>query len=259
MLDLIQLASGGVCLLVFVRTLAMILFFPAIGGWQLGIGWQLGLSLAISIMIAPLVSASDLGLNKDGGGDLLVAVLQNAFFGALLGAVIRIVVVAASWVGGWLGELTGLGLHDPAQEADGGDAGTLLCRFYVWISVLIFFAIGGPNMMIDVLLKSYSQPIALLSSSGPALPEFAGQVLNQSLELALRAGSPILACLMATTIAVALMQRSFPQFNLVRFQLTGNWIVLILATAMTITSHRPFLEQQMVRLIDRFSESVRFL
>ena len=184
---------------VAVRLAAMMALLPGIGGAALS--WRLRgvLVVALAAAAAPLIVAS--GVPLACGAPSWGQLGGQAFFGALVGGAIRAFVVALAMVGQWLSELSGLGVGAAAAwhaDVEGGP----LSQLFGWLALLVFLAIDGPYLAIAAVAETLAVPLPGASSAAE-LAQLAATVLDQSFELSLRVGSPILAALTVATIAVA--------------------------------------------------------
>ncbi len=225
---------------VFARLLAMALLLPGPSGLKYHFVWRVGFALLMTNLLMPVISAN-LWIEFDRGG-YAERFVENLFLGAMVGASIRMLVGAMNWAGSWVSELAGCGARDhmPMSEQSWEDSSPL-GRLYGWVALLIFMSIGGPQMSIDALLNSFQWRVTSNSAAWvETLSVFLTSVLAQSFELTLRIGSPVCVALLSASIGLAMIQRSFPQWNLNRIQFAGNWLLLLFASLLTLGSHADF-------------------
>lgn len=192
---------------------------------------RIGLALIIAVIVGPLVDHST--LDPMAGSGWLEAFIEQSFWGALLGGTMRLWVSSFSVAGAWIHQVVGWGSGESAS--DGDEPAPAIGQLYGWLGGLTFLAMDGPNMAIRALLDSFSAfPISRGSFPHTATVEFVTTALTQSLWLSLRIGSPVLTSLIASSIALAAVQRALPHVSLVRFQLAGNWLVLLVSLSLTV-------------------------
>jgi flagellar biosynthetic protein FliR len=237
-------------LLVFARLAAMIALLPSMGG-VLNVRLRLAGAVVLSMLVAPMVISQSRSVPAD--TSWVVACIEQVFLGAFLGGAIHLWIGTFALVGRWIGALAGWGVDEPTGEGPPA-AGT--GQLYGWLGGVAFLAIDGPHMAIRALLDSFvSLPIAGEQIPWAWFGAAAANVLDQALWLALRIGSPILASLMVTAISIAAIQRAIPQFNLVRFQVAGNWLVLLIAMGLTIGLNVDHWSEQLEFLIGQWAQS----
>ena len=245
MMDLPGIQSIG---LVFFRVAAMVALIPALGG-LITIRLRIAIALGLTILVAPLlIGQVPLTISGERWWE---SALEQVFCGAMIGGAVRIWVGSLAMTGGWISQLAGWGVE--MAPIDGGESSAPLGQLYGWLGGLAFLAIDGPNMAIRALLDSFAGvPSAMAGHSSKALAEFAVAVLHQSFWLALQIGSPVMTSLLAASIGVAAIQRAMPNVNLARFQLAGNWLVLLVALSLTIGLNVDCWSQRVAGLMKRF-------
>ncbi len=216
--------------LVFVRVAAMAAILPN-PAKLFPFRMRFILALAITLLIAPLVLASTHA--SHGPSSWIEAAIEQGFWGAFLGGAMRLWLSSCVAAGAWISQVAGWGTTEVAL--DGQELAPALGQFHGWLGGLTFLAIDGPNMVIRAMLDSFSTvPITGIAWQSAPLADFIATALNQSLWLSLRMGSPVLTSIVASSIAVAAIQRAIPHVNLVRFQIAGNWLVLLVALSLTL-------------------------
>ena len=227
-------------MLVFVRLLPMTLLLPGVGGLRLSVLTRVGMAVVLTCLVAPLVVSSTWA--TWGLADPLSALTESAFRGAAVGGTIRVMVAALAWAGDWISELAGFAERESATNATILGAQSPVGTLHVWLGLLIFWAIGGVSMAVDATLHSFQAlPLAHDPTGWTSWGTLAGGVLQQATELAVRIGSPVCLSLVAAHLALALIQRSLPQWSAAPVQFAGPWIVLWGALLLTIGSHTEFI------------------
>jgi flagellar biosynthesis protein FliR len=216
--------------LVFVRIAAMAAILPN-PARSFPLRMRIGLALAITLLVAPLVMASAQAPGR--AESWIEAAIEQGFWGAFLGGTMRFWLSSCVVAGAWISQVAGWGASEVAM--DGQDQAPALSQFHGWLGGLTFLAIDGPNMVIRALLDSFSAvPVTGVTWQSAPLMDIVATALNQSLWLSLRMGSPVLTSIVASSLAVAAIQRAIPHVNLVRFQIAGNWLVLLVALSLTL-------------------------
>ncbi|AUM00417.1 flagellar biosynthetic protein FliR [Zoogloeaceae bacteirum Par-f-2] len=191
---------------------------------RLGVG--LGIALAI-VPVLPPMPAIDPGSYMG----LLVLFWQMAI-GVAIGFMMRLVFAAVDMAGSLVGMQMGLSFAIFFSPGTGGQT-AVLSEFLGLIATLLFLAINGHLLMVDVLVRSFEWlPIgtAPLSPDGwHFIVRYATVVFATGLLLSL----PMLTALLVTNIALGILTRASPQLNLFAIgfpvSLAMGMLVLMLA------------------------------
>lgn len=231
--------------LVFIRVAAMLALLPNLGG-LFSLRMRGAMSFVLSVLIAPLVIArTPAWIGTRSWVDLA---FEQMLWGAFIGAAVHVWVVSFGLAGSWIAQISGWGVSDELPTSE--EPTTALGHLHGWLGGLAFLAVDGPHMALDALLNSFAaMPFAASREHVMTLAESAATVLTQSLWLALRVGSPVLTSLIASAIALAAIQRALPHVNLVRFQLAANWLVLLVALALTMAFNVDHWSEQVASLM----------
>ena len=125
------------------------------------------------------------------------------------------------------------------------DAQSPLGKLHGWLGLLIFWGIGGIPMAVDATLHSFQGlPLVHDPQAAWSFASLVVGVLQQATELAVRVGSPVCLSLVAANLALALIQRSLPHWNVGSVHLAGQWIVLWVALLLTVGSHSDYVTNQ---------------
>lgn len=231
--------------LVFLRVAALALLLPNVAQ-MFPVRWRLAAALVVTLLIAPVLAArTEFNALAASSGELA---LEQIFWGVFLGGTMRLFLGSFAVAGSWIHQLSGWGTNDPGP--DGTEVAPALTQFHAWLGGMAFLAMGGPVMTIDAIWNSF---VAVPLSSGigdfHVLMDALGTALAQSLWLSLRIGSPVLASLLISTLAVGVIQRAIPHVQLVRISMAGNWLVLLVAMAMTVGLNLDYWQQNIASVM----------
>ncbi len=241
--------------LVFVRVAAMVALLPALGQ-VISLRMRFALAIALTMLIAPLVVAHPPAAIET--KPFLDLAFEQLMWGAFVGGAIHVWVASFALAGSWIAQISGWGVSE--ASAEGEEPTSALGQLHGWLGGIAFFAIDGPNMAIQALMDSFAvMPIAATPDQANSIADLAATILSQSLWLALRVGSPVMTSLIASSIAVAAIQRALPHVNLVRFQMAGNWLVLLVALSLTMGLNVDHWSQQVTTLIQNFPHAPAIL
>ncbi|MDQ8022547.1 MAG: flagellar biosynthetic protein FliR [Moraxellaceae bacterium] len=193
------------------RILGLIAAAPVFNNLAVPVRIRLVLGLAITAAVAPTLQ---LPVGFQPGTYLgLLVLAQQMLIGIGLGLAMRMVFTAVDVAGEVIGMQMGLSFatfYDPQNAAQTA----VLSEFLGLLTSLIFLAMNGHLLMIDVLVRSFELlPVSTqpLNAEGwLALGRAGGIIFGAGLLLAL----PLVSALLITNIALGVLTRSAPQLNL---------------------------------------------
>lgn len=202
----------------FFRILGLVATAPFFGARGIPAATKIGFAFVVTVLVAPLLAPMPAIPPASAPG--LLILLHQLMIGAALGLVMRVVFTALELAGHIMGLQMGLGFatfFDPQNSAQIPVMG----QFMGLMGILLFLAINGHLMLISALMESFEAfPIgAPLASEGwRTLALWGGEIFRGGVLLAL----PVLAVLMMTNVALAVLTRAAPQLNIfaVGFPLT---------------------------------------
>jgi flagellar biosynthetic protein FliR len=184
---------------------------PVIGTRLVPVRVRLGLALALTALIAPLVPPAPAVDLLSMAGALLVS--QQILIGAAMGLALHLVFSAFVHAGQVIAMQMGLGFASMIDPQN-GVAVPVLSQFYMILVTLLFFALDGHHVVIEVLADSFHTlpPAAhgFAPADGWALVQSAGWMFAGALRVAL----PAVTALLFVNIAFGVMMRTAPQLNI---------------------------------------------
>lgn len=211
------------------RILGMVSSAPLFSNSAVPIRVRVAFGLVAAIAIVPLLPA---GPAIDPGSGVGIAIfVQQIFIGVAIGFIMRLVFAAVDLAGELIGLQMGLSFATFFDPDSNGQTG-VLAEFIGLLATLLFLALGGHLLMIEVLVRSFEWiPIRIAPVNAMGWKDVAavGSVLFAAgLLLAL----PLITALLITNIAMGVLTRAAPQINLfaVGFPITMSvgFVVLIL-------------------------------
>jgi len=199
------------------RILALVASAPVIGNPNLPASVKIGLGLLLTILVVPMLPAPPRFDPASAAGLLILA--QQVLIGLAMGFAMQVVFWAADMAGSVIGLQMGLGFAT-LYDASAGNI-PVVAQFLSIVVSLTFLAIDGHLLLLSALVESFRilPPAALTAPSGlRTLVEWGGGIFSFGLALSL----PLLAALLITNIALAVLTRAAPQLNIfaVGFPLT---------------------------------------
>lgn len=207
----IPLAPVELFLLVATRLLAALATSPVINSRNVPGTARIGLGLFTALVMLPIVTRQHpaaLPVTLD-----WTTIASEALTGALAGFSASLVYSAIQFGAGLINVQAGFGLgavYDPAM----GESNSTLERFYGALAALLFLQLNGHHLLLSALRELFL--VVPLGSFGPdslkpgALVQIATGMLRVAVQLVL----PVLGALLLVDVALAILARAAPQFNL---------------------------------------------
>lgn len=236
-------AWAGSYLWPFFRIAALVTAAPLLGMRGVPMRLRLVVALALTLVIAPMVESPPQVELFSAAAMAIVA--QQVLIGLAMGFALQLVFEAFVLGGQIISLSMGLGLasvNDPVS----GVAVPTLSQFYTFTVTLLFLALNGHLILVEVLADSFrTLPIAVRGLDGDglwALLNWAGQIFSGALLIAL----PAVAALLLANIGFGVLTRSAPQLNI----FAVGFLVFILLGFVAVYLTVPGLVTQLGVLMD---------
>lgn len=214
----------------FVRMLSLVSTSPIFGETWVPRPVKVSIAAALALVIAPTIGPMpDVPIVSVGG---VWIILQQVLIGGAMGFSMRLVFTAVLAAGEYIGLQMGLSFASFFDPMNGG-ATMVVARLFNMLAMLIFLAVDGHLMLINVLAESFQTlPIADASMRATGwlfLVNSAGDIFVNGLMLSL----PLVTALLTLNLAMGILNRASPQFSIfaVGFPLTllaGIWMMQLL-------------------------------
>lgn len=203
----------------FLRIVAMVASAPFFGARGIPASVKIAFSLALTIMVAPMLGPMPNVPVASVPG--LMILIDQLLIGTAMGLALRVVFAAVEMAGHIMGLQMGLGFatfFDPQNSTQVPVVG----QFLGLIAMLLFLAINGHLVVLTALVDSFRiLPVDLTpfaSNAWKTLAIWGGEIFSAGVLISM----PVVAALMMTNIALAILNRAAPTLNIftVGFPLT---------------------------------------
>ena len=213
------------------RILGMIAAAPLFGNNSVPLQVKVGLGVLLALIVAPVIPAGP-ALDPVGWDGLLILV-QQLLIGVALGFTMRVVFSAVELSGEIIGMTMGLGFATFFNPQSQGRSSSI-SQFLSLMATMAFLAINGHLILISALVDSFTTlPISAAPFHAAGFYQMASwgaTIFTTGVQISL----PVVAALLITNIALAILTRAAPQLNLfgIGFPLTLGvgfillWLVL---------------------------------
>lgn len=194
------------------RIAGFLMVAPVIGSQLVPTRIRLVVALSISVLIAPVLPA----MPEVEGISLQAMVLvgQQLLIGAALGFFLQMIFQTLVLAGQMIAMQMGLGFASMVDPSNGINV-TVVSNFYLMFITMLFVALDGHLIMLEVLVRSFEAiPIAVetdfASTSLMAIVESISWIFSSAMVIAL----PALTALLINNFAFGIMTRAAPQLNI---------------------------------------------
>lgn len=230
----------------FMRISAMLMAIPVIGTRMVPVRVRIVLAMLISFLVLPLIPETP-AVDPLSVAGLTVTVLQ-VLIGLAMGFILQLVLAALTIAGEGISMTMGLGFASMVDPANGVNV-PVLSQFFLIMGTLMFLALGGHLMIIQLLVSSFETlPITgegIARNSFWVIVSFASQMFIGAIWIAL----PALISILVITLAMGVMTRAAPQLNIfsVGFPVTMlvGFIILMLVMPTVLPRFNTLLLQGM--------------
>ncbi len=170
---------------------------------------KLAIGIVITLAILPGIQVPAIEVLSWQG---LLSLLAQFLIGISMGFVMRILFTAVEMAGFMMGMSMGLGFasfYDPQAEGQTN----AVAQFVTMLSLLIFISLDGHLIVVAVMLQSFeTMPITTQhwQLNSQAIASLGGHIFSQGLLMSL----PVIASLLITNMALGILTKAAPQFNI---------------------------------------------
>ncbi|MGI9013159.1 MAG: flagellar biosynthetic protein FliR [Phycisphaerales bacterium] len=240
-------------LLVICRIGGLMIFGPVLSTPMIPARIRVGLAFLLGLAIYPALIPSPLiAVPQSIELWMLAAVaLIEVSFGAVIGLLAGLPIMAAQMGGLVMGQQMGLGFarfFNPAIDDEADVIGQVL---YI-LTIGAFIAVGGVEQLVYATLHSF-QHVALGGFIPAAdLLDVTAGLLLAALEMALRISAPLLGLIFLETVAMGFLAKTVPQLNI----LSLGFPIRILAGLFILAAGLLVVEEVLIEGIDAFARAL---
>ena len=222
--------------LVLGRIAGILAAIPLFGGKGVPMRIKAVLIFAMALTLYPI-----LRVNVSLPGDsisLVLLVVCETLIGASLGLLAQMIFTAVEFCGQLVGMQMGLSIanmFDPTQ----GQQLSIMSVFQNLLAMLLFMSTSAHHIFIRAIVDSYEViPVGGWHMSAPLL-EFLTGTIGDIFILGIKLAAPVMVALLATTVVLGVMARSFPQMNVFMVSMPLNIGIgfLILGMSLMVFLH----------------------
>lgn len=210
MLELLNLNSFPLFLLVFIRILAFFVTMPLFSYRTIPAPFKIGLSFFLAMTIFFTVDTSNIYMDHT----FIFLLVKEALVGLLIGFMAYIILSAVQVAGGFIDFQMGFAMAN-VMDPQTGAQGPIIGQFFYTFALLFLLAVDGHHLIIDGIVQSYQ--FVPLSSFIPfqneSIAEFVIKSFSMMFLIAFQISIPIVGCLFLVDVALGIIARTVPQLN----------------------------------------------
>ncbi len=199
-------------ILIFARVGSILMLIPALGEQVIPARMRLGFALVFAAALFPLVSPTLPALQGD-VLQVLVYLLHEIAIGLILGAITRLVTLAASVAGATIAFQVGLSGALGADPSNQGAQGVVIGSFLSMLGVALIFATDLHHVALYAIRDSYK----IFSPSEPIMwgdaAEMAIRATSSAFIIGVQMSAPFLVLALVFYLGMGLLGRMMPQLQ----------------------------------------------
>lgn len=199
-------------LLIFVRVLAIFMSIPMFNSRHLPVVFKAGFAMAVSILLFPLLGLTAVPL-ADNLFILAIGVASEVLLGLSIGMFVRLLFTGVQLAGQLAGYQMGMALANVLDPATSTQV-SLIAQFYNLFAVLIFISINAHYWFLDAMVDSFRLVPPFGFHLSASLMDSLIRMSANIFSIGIRAGAPVIAALLITSVTLGLLARTTPQMNI---------------------------------------------
>lgn len=227
-LELSEAAISGY-LLALVRASAWLLIMPPFGGRMIPMQVKIGFAAALALAVGPKMAQHGVPLEVV---PLMGATVLQVGAGLALGYVGVILFSVVQAAGGMIDSFSGFNMAQMVDPSSNSMV-SVFGRFYQVLAITLLFSINGHILLVRGFLASFDAT-SLTSFNLDAMAELFTADLGRFLIAALEIAAPLVAALMLTELALAVLSRAAPNMNVFVLGMPLKMVVTIGLAAVAI-------------------------
>jgi flagellar biosynthetic protein FliR len=212
------------------------------------------LAVGLTVGIAPIaIAGRDIPLDVMAYTELMLKeILVGLAFAFALGALFAAVATAGSFIDTLIGFSFGA-LVDPVT----GNQSAVLTQAYILVGILVLIAIGGDQLMIKGLARTYDLVPLLASPSLPAIAAGAQSAFAQVFLSALELAAPVVLAITITDAAFGIVSRVVPQLNVFAVGFPAKVAVGLIMIGVSLPFAAGWIADELQRSVATALQSIR--
>lgn len=246
-----------VFLLVFARMGGMILLNPIFSRKNVPMMVKAGLVLAISLLLAPNLDGSAVGVFA--GLGMVSSMLKEVVLGILLGLVFYFFFYMIYVAGDLMDTVFGLSMSKVFDPSTGVQASTMGSLLTIMFS-LYFFATGSHLVMIKLFSYSYEMiPVGVFTMNLSKTSDFFIGIFSSVFLLALKLALPFVAAELIVEVAMGVLMKLVPQIHIFVINIQCKILAALLLMYLFAQPVGDFIDRYIGTMFDEMQNLLRLM
>ncbi|TDL35030.1 flagellar type III secretion system protein FliR [Jeotgalibacillus sp. S-D1] len=200
-----------ILLLVVVRVSAFFVTIPLFSHRSIPVMHRVGFAVLLSVMVYYTIDAEPFSIN----GAYMLLILKEAVIGLFIGLIAYIVLSAIQIAGNLIDIQMGFAIANIIDPQTGAQS-PLMGQYLYTLSLLLLLYFDGHHLILDGIFYSYQfVPIEQLSLGvGESAAEIVIKAFAAAFVIAFQLAAPVAAALFLVDVALGIVARTAPQFNI---------------------------------------------
>lgn len=210
MLDMINLASVPIFLLIFVRIAAFFVIIPLFSYRTIPTTFKIGFSFFLAMIMFYTIDTTHLQIEDD----YFFLLMKEIVVGLLIGLIAYMIVSAIQVAGGFIDFQMGFAIANVVDPQTGAQSPLTGQYFYIF-ALLFLLSVDGHHLLIDGMFSSFELiPIdAYIPFQNESIATYVIYTFNKMFLIAFQIAIPIVGCLFLVDVALGIIARTVPQLN----------------------------------------------
>ncbi|WP_227395526.1 flagellar biosynthetic protein FliR [Jeotgalibacillus aurantiacus] len=224
-----------ILLLIVARVSAFFVTIPLFSHRTIPATHRIGMALLLSWMMYYTIDAEPFEIN----GEYILLIIKEAAIGLFIGLIAYIVLSAIQIAGNFIDFQMGFAIANVIDPQTGAQS-PLTGQYLYTLSLLLLLALNGHHLIMDGIFFSYQFiPLdqATLNFGNPMTAELVIKAFAATFMIAFQMAAPVIATLFLVDVALGIVARTSPQFNIFvigfPIKITVAFVVLIILMGVT--------------------------
>lgn len=236
LIPFLNLGEIGFFALVLGRLAGIFSAIPLFGGERVPKVIRVVLVLVMTLVCYPILKTKMPPLPSD-TLSLVIMIIRETLIGISLGLLPRVIFAAVEFCGQMVGMQMGFSMSSMFDPTMGQVP--LMATFQVLLAMLLFLSLEIHHVFIRAIVDSYRiMPLGSWHMSGGLL-KYIIMLTTDLFVLGVKLAAPVMVALLATTVVLGIMARSFPQMNIFMISMPLNIGIglLVLGLSLLVFMH----------------------
>ncbi|MBD8064304.1 flagellar type III secretion system protein FliR [Devosia sp. PTR5] len=221
-------------IILFARVAAILMLMPALGEQTIPVRMRLSFALLFTLVLYPLLSSA-IPATSDNLPAMVGLLFHELAIGLILGAVVRLTVMATQVAGSIVAFQTGLSGALAADPTQAGVQGAIFGSFLSFLGVALIFATDLHHMALAAIYDSYM----VFAPSDPIMFEDATQLVirtvSHTFSIGVQMSAPFIVFGLVFNLGAGILARLMPALQVYFVLMPANIIVGLLLFAILVS------------------------